>query len=411
MAAEAQFGALPFKQAVDHFRQKVNVPSAKWADLLDGVHARAFTVAGATKDGMLVDFREAIDEAIADGTTLEQFRQDFDSIVEKYGWEYNRGRNWRTRVIYETNLRTAYQAGRYAQMTDPDVLRYRPYWRYKHQDGEKYPRPEHEGWNGLVLDASDDWWHTHYPPNGWGCKCSVIPISRRELAAMGKSGPDSAPPIDAKDVTVNSSAGPISVRTPKGVDPGWGYSVGEAAFGKPLADEVMQAWQDAKGEAWESLTPGNWESAGRPKDVPVDSYAGHIPPAAQNREQLQKTIERVLGVPERAFASPTGDSVLVNASSLADHMPPDRSSFTPMIPGLITEPFEVWLSFERHKGTGRVVLRQRFIKRVQTGKERGYALIAQSANGAMEAWTVLRSRDTSYLQNQRAGRLIWGRNL
>ena len=116
--------ALPFQEAIEHYSQKVSMPTARWGDLLEGQHTRAFTVAGATKDALLADFRTAIDTAIAQGTTLDTFRKDFDTIVAKHGWSYNGTRGWRSRVIYDTNLSTAYAAGRWQQMTDPDVLRY-----------------------------------------------------------------------------------------------------------------------------------------------------------------------------------------------------------------------------------------------------------------------------------------------
>ena len=124
-------------------------------------------IAGAKRDDMLCDFQTALRKAVEKGTTLEEFRGDFDRIVSRYGWSYNGGQGWRTRVMYDTNLRTSYMAGRYKQMIDPDVLAYRPYWMYRHNPA-RHPRLQHVAWNGMVLPADDTWWSSHYPPNGWG---------------------------------------------------------------------------------------------------------------------------------------------------------------------------------------------------------------------------------------------------
>jgi uncharacterized protein with gpF-like domain len=214
---------LPFDKAIAFFRQKVNIPTASWDDLWKGMHARGFMIAGAQRDELLSDFRQAIDAALAEGKTLADFRKDFDAIVTRHGWNYNGGRGWRSRVIFETNLRTAHQAGRYAQMTDPDVLAYRPYWRYRHGDSRQ-PRPQHLAWDGLVLAADDPWWQTHYPPNGWGCKCRVEALSERQMAKLGKAGPDTAPAIETYAWT-DRATGEIH-QVPVGIDPGWDYNVG-----------------------------------------------------------------------------------------------------------------------------------------------------------------------------------------
>lgn len=407
--ADAEHGSLPFQEAIDFFRQKVNIPSAKWADILHGAHTRAFTVAGATKDGMLVDFRAAIDKAIADGTTIADFRKDFDNIVSRYGWDYNGGRGWRTRVIYDTNLRTAYAAGRYQQMTDPDVLSYRPYWRYVHSDSVIHPRPEHLAWNGLVLAADDPWWKSHYPPNGWGCQCSVEAVSRRELKDLGKSGPDQAPPVDLQQKTLATSAGPVTIAVPKGIDPGWGYNIGDAAFGRQLPAAQMKEWQQKGADAWERMTPGDWQSAGRPEALPVDRPSVPIGARAPSRAELQRSIETAIGAEQSALPLPNGDTVLVDAAALAAHMPLDRARYVPFLPALLNDPAEIWLSFERHKGTGKVVLRKRVVKIIQQGGERGLLLVAQSVGGMLEAWTFVPTEKLAYLQRQRVGTLLWSR--
>ena len=163
---------LPFAEQVEFFRQKLNLGTARWTDIMREQHDRSFVVAGAMADELVADFRSAVDSAIAEGTTIQTFRREFDAIVAKHGWSYVGARDWRTRVIYRTNLSTSYAAGRLAQMKDSGL----PYWMYKHSDSVLYPRPLHVSWDGLTLPAGDPWWSTHYPPNGWNCFPAGTPV-------------------------------------------------------------------------------------------------------------------------------------------------------------------------------------------------------------------------------------------
>lgn len=223
---EVKYKNLPFLEAIAFFRGKVNMPTERWNDLWKQMHARGFMVAGAMKAELLSDLRGAVDKAVGSGITLAQFQKDFDHIVAKHGWSYKGGRNWRTRVIFETNIRSAYNAGRWQQMTDPEVLALRPYLIYRHGDSI-HPRLHHLAWDGLVLEATDPWWKTHYPQNGWGCKCKVFSVSKRELSEMGKDGPDKAPRVKNRDWTDKKTG--KTYKVPEGIDPGWDYNVGMAA--------------------------------------------------------------------------------------------------------------------------------------------------------------------------------------
>ena len=113
--ADVRYGSLPFDNAIQSFRNKLNVNTKTCNDIWRTAHARAFMVAGA-KDDLLVDLRGAVDKAISEGTTIAAFRKDFDEVVKKTGWAYNGGRNFRTRIIYDTNLRQFHHAGRWAQI-------------------------------------------------------------------------------------------------------------------------------------------------------------------------------------------------------------------------------------------------------------------------------------------------------
>ncbi len=215
---------LPFKEAIAFFRDKVNIPTERWNDLFLDAHSRGFMIAGALKGELLSDLRDAVDQTISQGLTLREFRQQWDAIVERYGWTYKGGRNWRTRVVYETNTRQAYNAGRWEQVTDPDVLKTRPYLLYRHGDSV-HPRPLHLAWNGTVLPADDPWWATHAPQNGWGCKCTVFSVGDRDLARMPNA--KRRAPNDGTYEWTDKQGRTFTI--PNGIDPGFQYNPGAAA--------------------------------------------------------------------------------------------------------------------------------------------------------------------------------------
>lgn len=210
---------LGFKEQIDFFRQKLNLPTAAWDDIWQAAHDRAFVVAGATKADLLDDLRQAVEKAISEGTTLETFRQDFRKIVTDHGWhgwtgeDRTGGEAWRTRVIYETNLRTAYAAGREAQLADPGLQKLMPFRRYVHNDSVLNPRPQHLAWHGLTLPHDHPFWKTHSPPNGWGCRCRVTAVLKP------KAGDPTAPPTGWDEISEKTGA-------PVGIDKGWGYQPG-----------------------------------------------------------------------------------------------------------------------------------------------------------------------------------------
>lgn len=405
----AEYGSLPFREQIDFFRQKVSLPTRAWTDLWEGMHARAFVVAGAMREELLIDLRGAVDKAISQGTTLAEFRRDFDNLVDRHGWAYNGGRNWRTRVIYETNLRTSYQTGRYQQMQAAAATR--PYWRYRHNDSVEHPRPEHQAWDGLVLRHDDPFWSTHFPPNGWGCRCYVQTLSERDLGKIGKKGPDQAPPIEMEEKVVGiRGPSPRRVSVPKGIDPGFGYNVGEAAWGRPISAEVMANWQAQGADAWDLLTPGDSASVGRPERIPLDAPKARLGHRLHGKAEVATALRKILGAEEKAVATPAGLHVLVNAEALADHVDPNRAEYLPLIEDTLADPFEVWLAFERHKGTGKVVLRSRLIKAFDLGKGKGMLVVANATRGMLEAWTFLPSTKWDYLERQRRGMLLYGRD-
>lgn len=188
-----------FEEQIAAFAQRLNlIGTQRFDDIRAEEHYRAFVVAGAMKADLLADLHEAVRKAVVDGDTIQAFRKQFQSIVERHGWhgwtgEGTRlGEAWRTRVIYTTNARKAYSAGRYAQLTDPDMLSVRPYWRWVHSGLAKDPRPEHLDWHGMTLRHDDPFWRTHFPPRippDYGCGCRVVAV-RNPAAGARTEAPE-----------------------------------------------------------------------------------------------------------------------------------------------------------------------------------------------------------------------------
>ncbi len=209
-------------EAIEFLRHKLNVPTRTWTDVWQEMHDRAFMVAGAQADDLVEDFHQAVLKAISEGWTLEQFRKEFDRIVAEHGWSYNGSRNWRSEVIFQTNLRTAMAAGRSHQIERLKAVR--PYLRYVAvMDGRT--RPLHAAWHNTVLPVDHPWWDTHFPPNGWNCRCSVQSLNERDLVRYGLKLSGQAPPSPLVPRVVQGR----TIEVPEGIDPGFAYHPGKTA--------------------------------------------------------------------------------------------------------------------------------------------------------------------------------------
>ncbi len=220
----------PFDAQVAAWRLRLQElrPSYAWDQYEGQAHDRAFMVAGATKADLLADLAAAVGRAIEDGTGIEAFRRDFREITDRLGWPgkaglgTERGFAWRTRVIYRTNMRSTYMAGRRAQLADGQ---YR-FWVYRHS-GAAEPRLDHLAWDGVALPPDHPFWATHYPPNGWGCGCTAE--GARTEAGVKRLGGDPGKALPEGWDRTDPRTG-VQV----GIDRGWDH-----ASGADVAEEIV----------------------------------------------------------------------------------------------------------------------------------------------------------------------------
>ena len=181
---------LPFEEAIEYFADKVPMTKAELAKLAEESRSLAFTVATEQKMELITGVKSAVEKALEEGTTLEQFRKDLASLFDAQG--VTPLGKFHAETVFRTNIQTAYNVGRYKQMTHPDVLKERPYLEYDAVD-DTSTRPEHAALDGKVYPADDPFWDTWYPPNGYNCRCRANSVSPEEVEAEGLKVETEAP--------------------------------------------------------------------------------------------------------------------------------------------------------------------------------------------------------------------------
>lgn len=231
MAKELKFKQGSYKEAVEYFKKKINLPTKRWNDLEGAMHTRAFTVAGAMRADILLDFRKAVDAAIEKGESLQDFRDRFYNIASKWresdpSFDEKMQRPkygaWRSKVIYQTNILTSAAAAQERQARAmPDVFTHAKYVCMMMPTS----RDQHKAWNGTVLPVNDPWWEKHSPPNGFGCLCEKEFISKYEMdAGLEKTTKAPTAPNDTTNIGEK-----------------WDYSIGDAdAENQRLMDQMEE---------------------------------------------------------------------------------------------------------------------------------------------------------------------------
>nr|WP_207185992.1 PBECR2 nuclease fold domain-containing protein [Rubrivivax gelatinosus] len=411
---------MPFAEQIAFFQRKLNLPTTSYADVLRQEHDWAFVVAGANRDDLVGAFREAVDKVIADGATLEDFRRDFDAIVGKLGWDYNGSRDWRSQVIYRMNLRSSYAAGRYAQlMAGIEDL---PYWEYVHSDAVEHPRPEHLAWDGLVLPANDPWFQVHFPPNDFGCQCSVRGLSALALQRKGKAGPDQAPPdvMEQRVIGKNSLNGPRVVTVPKGVGPGFDYTPGMSRLESAIPAELPPARAAEVAvslparQAALPLLPARAFAAEQLVQVPGDLGSPEVQAAyAQSfLDAFGATLERPV-----IFTDVVGERLVIGrdlftaADGSLQAAKGDRGPLMRMLAEALIDPDEVWARIEvlGRTTSASALVRRRYIARFDVAGQAKPTLVVVDIGP--DGWTVITEMaPADVTAAQRVGVLLYRRS-
>lgn len=380
MAVKLDFKLAP-KDAYRYLTGKGYRLSYDYDELAGQAHHLSFTVAKVTRLDLLQDLHASLLASMRAGTPFETWRDNLIPILREKGWWGTRdimdprtgevrqvhiGAR-RLRHIFKTNMRVAYNVGRYKKQMR---LTQAVYWRYT---SLLLPtsREAHRRLHGTVLHRDNPFWRRNYPPNGHGCKCKVSAWTRQALTRRGMT---------------------VSLDTPADIaHPDWAYDVGAGA-------RIGRISQMALGPNLDLLTPN---------------------PALKDLSEaaLKQRFYQRLGIPPGGlFIDPVGDPMWVDdalftsASGQSKLKKRDRHGYLDAFGQVLADPDEMYLELDTRKN-GQTRLVKKMFRYFKTEQGKTHALIAlfeyQRDKTQGVSLYVIDSEKT--VEKKRTGRLIYSK--
>lgn len=185
---------LPPEEAIDLFNKKViakittKVGEKVLLDLATNEEMqywtqKAFAIAGIERDNILKDAKMSILNSLKLGKSIQESMYDLEDIFDNY---IQRGdiAPHRLETIVRTNISEAMNMGR-KQIIENDIIADEVgYVEYSAVMDER-TRPTHAEMHGKVFRADDPIVDEIWPPNGYNCRCIMVPVTDYEIEREG----------------------------------------------------------------------------------------------------------------------------------------------------------------------------------------------------------------------------------
>lgn len=178
------------EQTIAFLKDKKITTSFDYKELQHEAHHKAFTVAKIMQLDVLADIQGSLITAMKEGKSFKKWKKELKPLLIKKGW-YGKKEvinpttgeiketyigSRRLRTIFETNMRTAHAKGR-ANNIYNSINEYIQYSAIL----DSKTRPDHRSLHGIVKHRNDKFWEKNFPPNGWGCRCYIKSLSKKDL--------------------------------------------------------------------------------------------------------------------------------------------------------------------------------------------------------------------------------------
>jgi SPP1 gp7 family putative phage head morphogenesis protein len=150
-------------QSIYRIEQKVP------AELTAALKENVYRFSGCKTDVQLKEMNSLLRDDKGAIKPYYQFQQDALKINDKYNKTY-----LNTEYNYATGA--SIMAAKWSQIEEDGD----EYWLQYRTANDGLVRPEHQALDGITLPPSDPFWDEFYPPNDWGCRCTVVQVLKEK---------------------------------------------------------------------------------------------------------------------------------------------------------------------------------------------------------------------------------------
>ncbi len=168
-------------KAIDAMANRSRLTAQQLASLADKYNALAIHVIEEATVSVEAALQKAMIKITQEGQHVREGMATLRSTLAAQG--ITPESSWQLEAIYRTQTQLAFSAGRWHTDQDPDIQDV--LWGYKYVTvGDDRVRDEHLSMEGMQAPKDHVIWSTHFPPNGWVCRCQAIPITRKRKTVV-----------------------------------------------------------------------------------------------------------------------------------------------------------------------------------------------------------------------------------
>lgn len=270
----------------------------------------------------------------------------------------------------------------------------RPYWMYNAVLDSR-TRPSHRALHGKVFRADDPIWDKIYPPNGWNCRCTVIPLDQEDLNELNIK-PEELNPVKRKKLLSNFI-----------IDKGWDYNPGKAALEFDRDFGTFELYN--KQPDYSHFNRPNYDNIEDNMFLHINE--NELFPAVVDigYDKFWKLINNHFQFNNNYTTIETFDknTVLLSTDTInyLISKKDGRERFLPLLDKTLKSPYEVYLCLYM-SDKGFVEYRKHYIGLFKDNKKRNYYIIVKEKKDSFVVWNALPAKN---IDNYRRGYLLYAK--